>query len=47
MEKAQEKVLDLRNVDIVTEVKEKAGVANDDTEESFEVWTLTTGGIRW
>ncbi|MFZ5844392.1 MAG: hypothetical protein ACOY3E_16010 [Pseudomonadota bacterium] len=42
MEKKQEKVLDLRNVDIVTEVNEKAGMVNDDRNEAFEIWTITT-----
>ncbi|MDK2123894.1 hypothetical protein [Parachitinimonas caeni] len=41
MQKVENKELDLRNLEIVTEVTEKA--AGNDTEESFEIWTITAG----
>lgn len=41
MKPTQEKELDLRNLDIVTEVDLQAGNDNDDRDEPFEIWTLT------
>lgn len=36
--------LSIENMDIITEVEEKAGrAANDDTNEWFEIWTWTSG----
>jgi hypothetical protein len=40
---SKDQELDLRNLDIITEVSAKGGKINDDTEESFEIWTITSG----
>jgi hypothetical protein len=37
----QSKELDLRNLDIVTEVADQGGMACVDDAEPFEVWTFT------
>ena len=40
---SKDQELDLRNLDIITEVSAKGGKENDDTTESFEIWTITSG----
>jgi len=41
MEKLETKELDLRNLDIVTEVADKGALMAVDKCEPFEVWTFT------
>lgn len=41
MQQVEKKELDLRNLEVVTEVSEKA--AGVDKDESFEFWTITAG----
>ena len=41
MQTTEIKELDLRNLDIVTEVADKGAMMGTDTCEPFEVWTFT------
>lgn len=41
METIQVKELDLRNLDIVTEVADKGALVSVDNCEPFEIWTFT------
>lgn len=43
MQQVEKKELDLRNLEIVTEVSEKGARAGVDLDESFEIWTITAG----
>jgi hypothetical protein len=46
MNTVETKELDLRNLDIVTEVADKGALMGVDTSEPWEIWTITfnTGG---